>query len=66
MQVRVQAQKVLSSCVDSFLYAGRKILPDILAFLKSDSGISHEQFKVMCKLFIHISIRILNVTDNNW
>ena len=46
MQVRIKAQNVLSLCVDSYLYAGRKILPDILPFLKSDAGITHEQFKV--------------------
>ena len=42
----MKAQSVLSSCVDSYLYAGRKILPDILPYLKSESDISHEQFKV--------------------
>lgn len=59
MQVRIKAQKVLSSCVESFLYAGRKILPDILAFFKSDSGVSHEQFKVMNKSFVHIFVIVL-------
>ena len=47
MQVRRQAQNALSSCVDSYLYAGRKLLPDIVPFLKSDDGILHEQFKVI-------------------
>lgn len=47
VQVRIKAQNALSSCVDSYLYAGRKILPDILPFLKSDNGVSHEQFKVI-------------------
>ena len=31
--------------MDTYLYAGRMILPDILPFLQSD-GVSHEQFKV--------------------
>lgn len=47
MQVRKQAQNALLSCVDTYLYAGRKIIPDIMPFLKHDDGVSHEQFKVI-------------------
>ena len=47
VQVRKQAQNALSSCMDTYLYAGRKILPDIMPFLKHEDGISHEQFKVI-------------------
>lgn len=54
MQVRKQAQNALSSCVDTYLYAGRKILPDIMPFLKHEDGVSHEQFKVFDTNCSHI------------
>ena len=54
MQVRKQAQNALASCVDTFLYAGRKILPDIMPFLKHEDGISHEQFKVIDNSCSHV------------
>lgn len=47
IQVRIKAQNVLSLSADRYLYAGRMILPDILPFLKSGNGATHEQFKVI-------------------
>ncbi len=58
MQVRKQAQNALSSCVDTYLYAGRNILPDIMPFLKHEDGVSHEQFKVInkCRLYHEVEV----------
>ena len=42
----MKAQKVLSSCFDTFLYSARRLMDSIVMKLKPDPGVSHEQFKV--------------------
>ncbi|VDM97531.1 unnamed protein product [Thelazia callipaeda] len=42
---RIQAQKILSHCIQNFFLSYRLILDDILSFLKESPDISHEQFK---------------------
>ena len=46
LQVRIKAQHALVHCLDTYLYSGRSLLPDVLPLLSSDNGVSHEQFKV--------------------
>lgn len=46
LQVRIKAQNALSHCLDTYLYSGRTLLPDVFPLLSSDNGVSHEQFKV--------------------
>jgi proteasome activator subunit 4 len=44
-QIRIKAQLALSSCLDIYLYSGRKLLPDIWPLLSNSNDVSHEQFK---------------------
>ncbi|VDK48456.1 unnamed protein product [Gongylonema pulchrum] len=43
--VRIDAQRILDDCVQSFPYSYLLVLDEILGFLKESSDISHEQFK---------------------
>ena len=45
-QVRIRAQRALSEGLDTYLFASRMILPDILPLLESNDQVTHDQFKV--------------------
>ncbi len=42
----MRAQNALSGLMDVYLYAGRKLLPQVLPCLRNEQTVSHEQFKV--------------------
>lgn len=49
-QVRIKAQRVLSSCIDVFDYFARTLIPPILSKLQDNPDVSHEEFKVSANL----------------
>ena len=48
---------MFGSCLDTFLYSGRKVFPNILQVINNES-VTHEEFKV------HIEIYILTYVYN--
>ena len=51
-QVRIKAQRVLSSCIDVFDNFARTLVPPTLSKLQNNPDVSHEEFKVCCPFIV--------------
>eukprot|EP00731_Ephydatia_muelleri_P029038 Em0020g682a len=63
-EVRVSAQDALKNCLETYLYSGRMVIPDILSLLNNSTAISHDQFKGA--LHVLLLSPVVHVYLHNW
>ncbi|KAJ7327828.1 Proteasome activator complex subunit 4 [Desmophyllum pertusum] len=63
-EVRIKAQRVLSSCIDVFDYFARTLVPPTLSRLQNSPDISHEEFKGA--LYVLLNNRMLFLIVHYW
>ncbi|XP_044171551.1 proteasome activator complex subunit 4-like [Acropora millepora] len=63
-EVRIKAQRVLSSCIDVFDYFARTLIPPILSKLQDSPDVSHEEFKGA--LYVLLNNRMLFLVVHYW
>ncbi|XP_068688324.1 proteasome activator complex subunit 4-like isoform X1 [Montipora foliosa] len=63
-EVRIKAQRVLSSCIDVFDYFARTLVPPTLLKLQNTPDVSHEEFKGA--LYVLLNNRMLFLVVHYW
>ncbi|CAH3144364.1 unnamed protein product [Porites evermanni] len=63
-EVRIKAQRVLSSCIEVFDYFARTLIPTTLSKLQNSPDISHEEFKGA--LYVLLNNRMLFLIVHYW
>ncbi|XP_015766712.1 PREDICTED: proteasome activator complex subunit 4-like [Acropora digitifera] len=63
-EVRIKAQRVLSSCIDVFDYFARTLIPPTLSKLQDSPDVSHEEFKGA--LYVLLNNRMLFLVVHYW